>query len=108
MKTIEEAAIMYEESKVYKINSGGTKGNVISAFKKGAEFVQRWISIEKELPEFNLHVLVICEFSSGKQDYAVLKRIASRDSAKGWQWSSISSNSFFALKITHWRPIERK
>lgn len=109
MKTIEVAAIEAAKISVNKLFD--KNGLFSSAYKRGfldgIEFVQRWIPIEDELPELNLPVFVICKYSDGSTDYATVKRIGSKDSQSNWQWSSISHDTFFALKITHWRPIER-
>jgi hypothetical protein len=65
MKTIEEAAIEYAQRAYSKIAAeaetnidGAILGASANGFISGFEFAQRWISVEEELPEKYINVLV--------------------------------------------------
>ena len=99
MKTIEEATDDY-------MRNFDKKGqlfieDIADAFRKGAEFAQQWISTEDELPPINMPVLAEYIFSSGQFDYQALRRIPTKENVKGWQWSSITFKTYFALAVTH-------
>lgn len=81
MKTIKE------EAKEYISEFGD------DAFMAGAEFAQRWIPVEEELPP--PYTFILCKCSLG--DYYI-----SCSNAKGEIISSKGET------ITHWRPIERE
>lgn len=99
-------------------NSDQVKASVLrKAFNAGAEFVQRWIPVEEELPEHSSH-LVIPSTLKGlmppttqrvfvKTDlgnYYENKRLKMSVGEKDWVW-------FVSMEgevITHWRPIEIK
>ena len=64
MKTIEQAAVEYAES----LEDNDYTIETEAAFKAGAEFAQRWISVEEELPP--LGVPVTCKYNMfGKECY---------------------------------------
>lgn len=93
MKTINDAAIDY----LYKI-TGNISGKLPQIFKAGAEFAQRWIPVEEELPVFGIRVLIKNE--------------------DGFEWFGHTNhrgclnyedkNTSCEPKITHWRPIDLK
>lgn len=58
------------------------------SFLKGVEFAQRWISVEKELPKNDDHILM-----KTKEDGVVFGKF---------------KNIALILSVTHWRPIELK
>ena len=62
------------------------------AFLAGSAFAQEWISVEKELPESGITVLI-----KDKNGYVGLSCIRHGD----WDYR-------FRNTITHWRPITRK
>ena len=94
MKTINKAAKEFAESEIME-----TYDSIIEELKRisfiyGAKFAQEWISVEDELPESYDWVLA----KSDVGDFYI---------------SNFNSNKFnvnmpFEVKITHWRPIERK
>ena len=77
MKTIEQAALEYAEHEANDFPSGDCRADMNlceiedwfkDAFKAGAEFAQRWISVEEELPP--LGVPVTCKYNMfGKECY---------------------------------------
>ena len=79
------------------------------AFKAGAEFAQRWISVEDELPNFDKYKypngdfeIFLVKMSTGsispKIKYCVANLIAEGRWSCEYDWSV----------VTHWRPIELK
>jgi len=102
MKTIAQAA---EE---YANNEKRTTNSLAAAFIDGAEFAQRWISIEDELPEregeFNpdsLFVLVRTNI-----DFIRIALYSHRQN----KWFVPGGKQFDKTlgKINYWRPIYRK
>ena len=88
MKTIEEAAkVMYDDAKS------------IGAFINGAEYAQRWISINEELPSLREYCLV--KLSDGTAMYAQFTYF-------GWNifWAGGTSGQSSERPVTHWRKIE--
>ena len=108
MKTIDGSANEYSCRKDNEYES-------YMAFKSGAEFVQRWIPVEKELPEDSDNLTqtekyiytenpVLVRTANGK--YTVSKRSKFKQNKNSkWEWMGSSS---FSDSITHWRPIEFK
>lgn len=95
MKTIEEAAIQYANT---KSSSDVFIESHIKDFKAGVEFAQRWIPIEEELPP--LGVPVICKYSVFGKEYH-------------WAGTFYTEERIMHfikkhLQITHWRLIEFK
>lgn len=101
MKTIEQFATELSEKQTYGIMEEPVYESVIST----AEFLQRWIPVEEELPELKQVVIAKCEYSSGLISHNVITRIATSQSSNGWQWSGENRNSYFALKVVSWRPL---
>ena len=64
------------------------------------------ILIDEKLPDLNIPVLALCEYSNGKQETFEIKRIKTKDNSLGWQWSGINFNSYFTLKVISWSLIE--
>ena len=104
MKTIEQAAQeladkFVKEGQFYSANSN----DFIDSFKAGAEFAQRWISVEEELPPIGEKV--ITKMTKDKRTaYGIATRIREE-----WEinvhWVD---HTFSNMTITHWRPIEIK
>ena len=80
------------------------------SFNAGAEFAQRWISVEEELPEEGMEILVITNTDKG-----VVKILLNENM---WYFKT-GTNIFMAkyyrlleddiqLDVTNWRPIEIK
>lgn len=91
MKTIEEAAKDFNDSHV---NGHHPQKWVSDIFKAGAEFAQRWISVDEELPTELENVLFKSEYE-GEVLYEV---------------GFLFSGKFYVKNKmpTHWRPIELK
>jgi len=87
MKTIEETAKYYAE-----ITDPANAEFVMEDFIAGVQFAQRWISIDKELPENGITVL-----TKDKNGY---NGLACRRYDK-WDYIKLET-------ITHWRPITLK
>ena len=86
MKTIEEAAIQYANT---KSSSDVFIESHIKDFKEGVEFAQRWIPVEEELPKKLVQVIVKLE--------------------NGWHtctWITENGDFAFNVKPTHWRYID--
>jgi len=95
MKTIKEAAIDYTESKYMDSNE--------DAFIAGAEFTQRWIPVDEELPEVNELVQVqIQEFLGGAIYFDHDKVIEVENNQKMFDCEQC------AVKVIAWRLIEYK
>lgn len=90
MKTISDKAI-----ELYPLrNIGGVAEFQQSAFKKGAEFAQRWIPVEEELPEQGEEVLV--------KDFGDCITVG----YCSYNFWNVDTDSVDYSNITHWRPIE--
>lgn len=92
MKTIEQAAEEYSE----KVSKGKNYRDLITGFKAGVEFAQRWIPVEEGLPDFLTDVLI--KISNGKISIGCL-------------FIDEKFNVEFInekIKVTHWHPIEYK
>ena len=115
-KTIEEAAVFLSNNNVLSnINWNYTselerlKTKYYDGFKAGAEFAQRWISVEDELPDFDKSKypngdfeVFLVRMSTGsispKVKYCVANLIAIGRWSCEFDWNV----------VTHWRPIELK
>ncbi len=87
-KKIKEAAFNYLANCHY--NGESTSSDVESAFKAGAEFAQRWISIEEELPDIDDGAKILVRSRRGGIYLSYYFK------SKGF-----TSNA----NITHWRHI---
>jgi len=104
MKTIEEKSFEYKEN-VDLSNICDTKDvrfEIQDAFTAGAEFAQRWISIEEEEPP--LYITVLVKLFNGR--YFTAKYIKSSKCREDDVWSD--GFSYYPVNDTHWRPIELK
>lgn len=110
MKTIEEAAKEHQYPYNSKFGIWAIEIKHISrvSFKKGAEFAQRWIPVEEELPPCSYVDILIKGIDDRGIDGIV---------DIGYMHGSIdgkpSANNFISMagvliKVTHWRPIELK
>ena len=104
MKKIEEGAEIYYQSNEYqKSNSLNRFDNI---FKAGAEFAQRWISVEDELPEVKNHGFSDLVLTKNIYDNIMLERYDSESKKfNGIRYDCIINNDG---QVTHWRPIELK
>jgi hypothetical protein len=94
MKTIEQSAIEYLNKDLDIVDGEYTSVAILNAFEAGAEFAQRWIPIEEELPKEKGVCLV------KQRGYIQIGRWIVDSNNKGYWWDY--------LGITHWRPIELK
>jgi len=85
MKTILEAAEEFSSKELPRVS----RELLFNGFINGAEFAQRWIPIEKELPKENCDRLLV-------------------KTKAGRVYLSYFNNGKFSCSgnITHWRPIE--
>ncbi len=93
MKKLIEASGDYSFENSYQVKASVLR----KAFNAGAEFVQRWIPVDEELPKNRGQVL--CK---GINFTEVLSYGGNFD---GWM-SCIDMEAIF--NVTHWRPIEIK
>ena len=107
MKTINDAAQEYAINK-YEGCTGIIEDTLVH-FKAGAEFAQRWVSVEEELPEIGCTVFVKKELRQGdtwvQHIYSVSTRLAPSGEWESIKWSDVG---FTRGIVTHWRPIELK
>ena len=125
MKTIEEAAVfLSNENFLSNINWSCTselerlKTKYYDGFKAGAEFAQRWISVEDELPEFttiNNQNEVNVKFKTIHGDERVctatlesVSQHCGENSPMNNVWYVYPSGGSILRNVTHWRPIELK
>jgi len=103
MKTIEQAAADYalhfhlgsEESEKMAINA-------IKAFKAGAEFAQRWIDVDEELPNSEMVLVKYrCDSYELPVNIGRLRMCISFYSVPTKKWQ-IDNN----CTVVFWRPIE--
>ena len=111
MKTIEEKSFEYKEN-VDLSNICDTKDvrfEIQDAFTAGAEFAQRWTSVEEELPPIGEIVLTKMEKRHGDTWVQNYYSTATRLENQGeWQTVNWVDHSISFGHITHWRPIELK
>lgn len=105
MKTAEQAAVEYAES----LEDNDYTIETEAAFKAGAEFAQRWISVEEELPPIGEMVLTKMEKRHGDTWVQNYYSTATRLENQGeWQDVNWVDHSMSFGHITHWRPINLK
>ena len=92
MNTIEDAAIDYSIDVV--IDSYVTN-KVEKAFIKGAEFAQKWIDINDELPPLNKHIIIKCATGGGEYFYST-----------SYLNSKLQAIEILTLNLQYWRLIE--
>ena len=101
MKTTYEKSIEYAEindDKHCNLSKNFDKFDIAQSFEAGAEFAQRWISVEEELPEYH-----------GIDFYVLMKneRLDSDDINLGLIEGIDDVENVYQY-ATHWRPIELK
>ena len=113
MKTIEQAARDYAIHEYWGVceivdcESMADKSE--EDFKAGADFAQRWISVEEELPPIGEMVLTKMEKRHGDTWVQHYYSTATRLENQGeWQDVNWVDHSMSFGHITHWRPIELK
>jgi hypothetical protein len=106
MKTIEEASEEYMNRQ--PMTNIRQDIAIMEAFKVGAEFAQRWISVDEELPEATMEIKQVGDYRYTKVQVLVRNKNRYWTSTRcynpnhGWHWSEPDN----AGNITHWRPIE--
>jgi hypothetical protein len=110
MKTIREAAKEYAElhTRGNDEMARAFKGATSSAFMEGAQFAQRWISVEEELPSPNSEFIHTSLFVLVKTDIGFIRTATYNHqkrcfvTERGMQLDKDLGN------VTHWRHIELK
>jgi len=109
MKTIEEAALEYAEHEANDFPSGDCRADMNlceiedwfkDAFKAGAEFAQRWISVDEKLPEID---------ESGESDLILMKIdhfVYVGNYNEDGEWVELITREKYTP--THWRQIDIK
>lgn len=95
MKTIEKAASDYSNSTDYDCT-------IEKAFLAGAEFAQRFVSVNDELPEdieAEGRTHIPCIVTNGNTKTIAFRRLSPL--TKKWNWNVM-------MEVTHWRPIDIK
>ena len=113
MKTIEDAARDYAIHEYWGVceivDCESMTDKSEEDFKAGADFAQRWISVEEELPDIGEEVLVKRELRQGDTWVQRFCSVSTRLAASGeWEdvkWSDVGHTRGI---VTHWRPIELK
>ena len=108
MKTTYEKSIEYAEindDKHCNLSKNFDKFDIAQSFEAGAEFAQRWIRVEDELPnaegEANrLSEVVIAKCEDLADEVSAYYDTITQD------WRIYPSGQI--IKTTHWRPIELK
>ena len=95
MLTIEQAL-----DDAYK--NAGSNAYFGNGFKAGAEFAQRWISVEEEEPP--LYITVLVKLFNGR--FITAKYIKSSKCREDDVWSD--GFSYYPVNDTHWRPVNLK
>ena len=103
METIYDAGRRVFEAARWDTLQVGNTDDCIEMFEAGAEFAQRWISVEEELPEIGEKV--ITKMTKDKRtSYGIATRIREE-----WEINAHwIDHTFSNMTITHWRPIELK
>lgn len=70
-----------------------------NGFFRGVLWAQRWISVEDELPQKGLYVLVKTEFTKAKYEVAYFNGIQ-------FVKEVFRSEMIYVENIKYWRPIE--
>ena len=99
MKTV-KAAEFYADSAW--VPSKAVKILVKTAFEAGAEFAQRWIPVEEELPETGEYVAIRCVSPTEQVFYMYQCRTGKQNSDGSEHWSFIPER----VKVTHWKRLD--
>ena len=103
MKTIEEAALSHAIRREVDAEELKYVGKYQESFKAGAEFAQRWISVDEVLPEIGEKV--ITKMTKDKRTSYGIATIIREEWEINSHWID---HTFSNMTITHWRPIELK
>jgi hypothetical protein len=96
MKTIKQAATKRVNYLCYPKNKEEFRKMIHRTFCLGAEFAQRWISVEEELPEPDRIVFIKNETGVGVGYRYNGKSFIGRGFTSSWG------------EVTHWRPVDLK
>jgi hypothetical protein len=58
------------------------------------------------LPKLNEVVLAKCRRSNGVIEYHKIRRMKTKDTDRGWQWSDAAINTYFTLEVISTEPIK--
>ena len=109
MRTVEEKAIEYAESKIKYEDDPAYFEDIYKSFMRGSDFAKRWIPVDEELPEIGEMVLTKMEKRHGDTWVQHYYSTATRLENQGeWQDVNWVDHSMSFGHITHWRPIELK
>ena len=98
MTTIGEAAVNYGNQITLKSTDNiGARHIAWRSFEAGAEFAQRWIPVEEELPEINKYGFSESVLTKLNETVIVQKGYTNKRNRFIW----------CDKQPTHWRPIER-
>ena len=104
MKTIEEKAIEYTESKIKYEYDPGYFEDVCKSFMKGSEFAQRWIPIERDKDG----LVKNSTMDEMESNVPFITRLTNDEEFQYDIWYEFSADIDFDQFYTHWRPIELK
>jgi len=106
MKTIEQAAKEYYTDTVNYpkgVDSIGAKSIAYRSFNAGVEFAEQWISVDEELPQEKNQILM-------KRGNSLVTTGFYGCTIECGELGFYRNNEPYSLflRVTHWRPIERK
>lgn len=98
MQTVKEKLEWYLNIPIDKEHQQGFS----VGFKKGVQFVQKWIDVKEEKPELRVPVLVKMSYTFFNTD------IPAKDCCywNGESWINAIRQQHSNGSVTHWRPIE--
>lgn len=103
MKTAEQAAREYAESKSTYFDEGATI-EMGASFLLGVKWAERWIPVEDELPENSMRVIVCTQLPNGAR--LITGGWYGREPGEmGW---NVDIDNWPGLEVVGWRPIEHK
>lgn len=53
----------------------------------------------EQLPEINKIVLAKCRKADGSIEQHLIRRIKTKDTSNGWQWSNATLDTYFTLEV---------
>lgn len=59
----------------------------------------------QNLPPINQIVKAICKRVNGSKEEHLIRRIKSKDNAKGWHWSHSEINTYFTLEVISFETL---
>jgi hypothetical protein len=58
-----------------------------------------------ELPQLNQIVKAICKRANGLNEEHLIRRIKTKDTSKGWQWSHSEIDTYFTLEVLSFETL---